>query len=247
MPEPATLRVLSDASRACDECSLRARCLPDHLGDELARAVAGVIRAHPPVPRGTALFRQGEPMTAFFLLRSGSAKSTVSEADGLEAVMSLLLPTDIIGAGSMDQTVYHSSVVTLERSAFCEIRAADLQRLFQRDPEVQKAFLGKVSERIAAERHARVRLGHASADERVADFVLELSHRMSLLGRRPDELFLTLSRQDIASYLGLASETVSRALTRFADAGWLEVSGKRVQVLRRDALEAVAHGATPPA
>lgn len=246
MPRAATLHMLSDASRACDDCRLRARCLPDHLGDTPAREVTGVIRAHRPVPRGTVLFRQGEPMTAFYLVRSGSAKSTVTDEDGSEVVMSLLLPTDMVGAGSLDQTVYHSTVVALERSAFCEIRTPDLRRLFRQDEEVQRAFLAKVRERIAADRHARIRLGHASADARVADFVLELSGRLAALGRRPDELVLPLSRQDIASCLGLASETVSRVLTRFTEAGLLSVSGKHVRIIDRPVLEAVAHGAEPP-
>lgn len=240
MPDTPRLHVVGQQQRPCDDCRLRPNCFPDHLQGEFAHHAANVIRPRAPVPRGTYLFRQGSPVTSFFFLRSGSAKSVLTEGDGRESIMSFLFPTDLIGTASMDQTVYHDSVVTLERSSFCELRVNDLADLFRSDPPVQRAFLSKVTSRILNERHARVRLEHSSADERMADFLVELSDRLLELGRDPYELQLTMSRYDIANYIGLAPETVSRVLRRFSDKQLISVRHKQLTIHQPERLRKVA-------
>ena len=170
-------------------------------------------------------------MKGFFFMRSGSAKSIVNDDEGHESIMSFLLPTDIVGTASMDQTVYHDSVVTLERSSFCEVTTRDLEALFRADAFAQKRFFGMVADRIGIERHARMRLERASADERLADFIAELSDRFSRLGRDPLTFQLTMSRYDIANYIGLAAETVSRVLRRLSDKGIIAVQHKNIRIL----------------
>ncbi|MGR8919592.1 MAG: Crp/Fnr family transcriptional regulator [Gammaproteobacteria bacterium] len=244
MPEHAHLRLVPSEHSPCAECRLRARCLPDHMGEEETALLSGAIRALPPVARGTALFHQGAPMTAFFFVRSGSAKSVVGDSGGHEAIMSFLLPSDIVGVASLDQTVYHDTVIALERSSFCAIAADDLQRLCATHPHVQHAFFGKLANRVSYERHARIRLEHHSADQRVADFIVELSGRFGAIDRDPDQLYLPMSRYDIGSYLALAPETVSRALSRFGQAGVIHVRHKELTILDREQLEAIATEAT---
>lgn len=240
MPDVRPLHLVSGRSVACDECRLRQACFPDHLNDEITQAIATVVRPRPPVPRGSYLFRQGTPVTAFYFMRSGSAKSVLTDDSGRESIMSFLFPTDLIGTASMDLTRYHDSVVTLERSSFCELRVSDIEPLFHDDPPALMNFFAKVSSRIATERHARVRLEHSSADERVADFILELSGGFARLGRDPHLIQLTMSRYDIANYIGLAPETVSRVLRRFHDNGLIDVHHKQLLVRAPQLLRNVA-------
>jgi len=230
MPDPSPLHLVSQRPLACEECRLRAHCLPDHLDDVFAQTVARVIRPHQPIPRGSYLFRQGTPVSAFYFLRSGSAKSVVSDSGGRESIMRFLFPSDLVGSASMDLTTYHDSVITLERSSFCELRTADLLKMFHDDPPALQRFLTKISDSIQIERHARVRLEHSSADERVADFIVELADVYARTRRNGDELQLTMSRYDIANYIGLAPETVSRVLRRFSDDGLIVVHHKQLVV-----------------
>lgn len=242
MPDPLPLHLVSPRPLACEECHLRAHCLPDHLDDEFAQTVARVIRPHQPIPRGTYLFRQGAVVSAFYFLRSGSAKSVVSDASGRESIMRFLFPSDLAGTASMDLTIYHDSVITLERSSFCELRSADLLQLFRDDPPALQRFLTKISDNILIERHARVRLEHSSADERVADFIVELADAFARIGRNANELYLTMSRYDIANYIGLAPETVSRVLRRFSDDNLIVVRHKQLVVCNQTRLRALAAG-----
>lgn len=226
---------------ACGICRLKSSCLPDHIhNDATARALGGVIVPGPPVARGTFLYRQGEPRRAYYLLRTGSAKSFQVDEHGQENIMGFHFPTDMLGGASLERREYNESVVVLERSTLCEVPAVDLEALLRGDDSLMHSFFGKLAQSFDAERHARVRLHHASADERVADFLLELSERFRLVGRAADALFLSMSRHDIANYLGLAAETISRALGRLQDAGAIAVKGKSVEILARPVLHEIA-------
>lgn len=240
MSDVHQLRLVDGRSVACDECRLRRMCFPDHLDDDLTRAIAAVVRPRPPLPRGSYLFRQGTPVTAFYFMRSGSAKAMLTDDSGRESIMSFLFPTDLVGTASMDLTRYHDSVITLERSSFCELRTTDIEALFHHDHAALRSFFAKVSNRIATERHARVRLEHSSADERLADFILELSASLARLGRDPHRIQLTMSRYDIANYIGLAPETVSRVLRRFHDNGLIDVQHKQLFLRAPQRLHRVA-------
>ncbi len=225
----------------CDICRLRAACLPDHLQEgDAARALMGLIVPGTPQARGAFLYRQGEPRRAFYLVRSGSAKSFQVNENGHEDVMGFHFPTDMIGAASLEHRFYTESVVLLERSSVCEVQAAELEELLRSDASLLHRFFSKLAQNFEAERHARVRLHHASADERVADFLVELSARFRAIGRAEQLLFLSMSRYDIANYLGLAAETISRALGRLQDAGVIAVKGKSVEILAPPALHEIA-------
>ena len=241
MLKPESNQQVPQRNRLCAMCQLRGLCLPDHMGEQVAGSIASIIKPRPSVPRGTYLFHQGDPMTAYYFLRSGSAKAIVDDGDGRESVMGFLLPTDLIGAGSMQQPAYYDSVVTLERSAFCVLSIEELAVIWRETPVVQNSFLSKVTNRIQVERHARIRLDHTNADQRVADFIIEISDRMHRLGRDRDALYLSMSRYDIGSYLGLAPETVSRTFRRFADAGYISIRVKQLQVIDRGMLTELIH------
>jgi len=87
-------------------------------------------------------------------------------------------------------------------------------------------------------------LGRSTAEERVASFLLSLSDRFKRRGFSATDFFLSMSRQEIGSYLGLALETVSRLFTRFQDEKILKVERKHVQIVDIERLRSmVSHQA----
>ena len=78
--------------------------------------------------------------------------------------------------------------------------------------------------------------GEHTADERVAAFLVDLSERYARRGMPFERFRLSMSRSDIASYLRLAPETVSRVLSRFRRQGWVAIEGRGVQLQHMDAL-----------
>ena len=83
-------------------------------------------------------------------------------------------------------------------------------------------------------------LAKKNSDQRVATFLLSLSGRFKLRGLSSDSFILSMSRQDIANYLGLAVETVSRILTKFSEDKIVEVTRRSIQIVDHDRLLEVA-------
>lgn len=228
---------------ACDFCHLRPRCLPDGILDATAvTTLKRAIVAEPPKLRGTYLYHEGEAREAYFFIRSGSAKAFVTDESGAECVTGFYFATDMIGAASLGHGGYTESVVLLERTSVCQVPASALEDMCRGNFELNQRFFGKIAQAFSVERHARLRLNHASADERVADFLAEMSERQSVRGLLDDRLSLSMSRYEIANYLGLAAETVSRSLRRLHEDGIVAVKGRQLHIVQPQALLTAREG-----
>lgn len=175
-------------------------CLePSALGR--LRAVTADAR----LPAGEEVFVEGQDAEYLYGLRQGAVMLTHRLADGRRQVLSFLFPGDVFGftAGSR----HMCSAIALQRSSFCRIPLSALNtdsQLAARLHQIARACLADALD------HA-VRLGRMSAKERVADFLFRMWRRMG----EPDELQFPFSRVDIADYLGLRPETVSREIASF--------------------------------
>jgi len=88
-------------------------------------------------------------------------------------------------------------------------------------------------------------MGRKQAQDRLAMFLHGLSERQEKLGRSAEVLMLSMGRADIASYLGLVIETVSRGLGQMQDQGLIAVHGREIRILKPTVIAAMAHGDTP--
>jgi CRP/FNR family transcriptional regulator len=127
-------------------------------------------------------------------------------------------------------------VVALESSEFCRLSFDDVLALSSRVPQVQQQLLRLVSRELG---RASQLAGDLNAEERVASFLLDLKHRVRAAGERVQVMRLTMSRRDMANYLRLAAETVSRVFGRFRARGWVDVTGRRIRLLDDDALQRI--------
>jgi CRP/FNR family transcriptional regulator len=97
-----------------------------------------------------------------------------------------------------------------------------------------------MSKEILQDEHMMMLLGRKAADERLAAMLVSISKRFKQRGFSAREFNLSMSRNDIGNYLGLAVETVSRLFTRFQEDGLLETERKHVRILDLDRLTALA-------
>jgi len=121
--------------------------------------------------------------------------------------------------------------VALTVADVCRFPMIAVEEAMRESVELQRALLDRIGRSIAHDQDHAVLLARPLAQERLAGFLRELQRRQQARGESPVRIQLPMGRADIASYLGLVIETVSRAFTRLQEEQVLKVSGRRVQVL----------------
>lgn len=222
---------------ACSRCALGELCLPRGLTPDETERFEQIVHRSRPIQPGEHLFRAGDEFRSVASVRTGCFKSYVIDHEGQEQVLGFHLPGEIIGLDAIHSCKHVANVVALDTSAVCGLTFDTVSGMARHMPELQNELFRVMSQRIS---ELETIAGDLSADERIAMFLLSLSERFSRRGYSDKEFILAMSRRDIASYLRLATETVSRVLARFQKAGVVKVDRKQVQILNIDELKVIA-------
>jgi CRP/FNR family transcriptional regulator, anaerobic regulatory protein len=181
--------------------------------------------------KGESLFRKDQPFYGIFAVQKGSFKSYAQPLGGDEQVLGFHFPGEILGLESLMSPSYKCTIRALESSAVCQLnlKNQDIPEEFLARFQQQKIEI--LTRQINWERRQSLLAARQTAEERMAVFLFNLSERFAERNIGGDEFFLPMLRSDIASYLGLSMETVSRTLSRFREQNLLSIKGKRVRLL----------------
>ncbi len=182
---------------------------------------------------GDHVFRTGDAFRAIYAVRSGMVKTALVDADGNEQVLGFYLPGEVVGLNAIYPEHYPCDAVALEPTEFCRFSFPAMSALAARIPSVQQHLFRMLSKELGM---ASLLAGDHSADERMAAFLVDLGERYALRGMSATQFRLSMSRADIANYLRLAAETVSRVLGRFREQGLLNINGRQVEILDLEAM-----------
>lgn len=226
--------------RSCADCSLRTLCLPAQIGRDDVERLDAVVRARMPMDRGDALFRVGDSLDSLFVIRSGSVRTVQPGSEGEDQVIGFHMPGELVGLDAVSDDRHHCTAIALERTSVCAIPFDRLQEVAGRIPGLQRQFLRIISREMIRDHEHLLALGRRTARERLALFLHALSMRLSKSGHDGLDFHLSMSRDDMANYLGLALETVSRLLSKFDEDGVLHVDRRRVRILQPNRLAEIA-------
>jgi CRP/FNR family transcriptional regulator, anaerobic regulatory protein len=188
------------------------------------------------VHRGQSLLVSGQPFENLYLTLSGSFKATLNEADGTQQIVAFPLRGDLIGLDAIQCGRYPVTVTALEEANVAVIPHRELVEFSLTCPMLEQAFMEAVSAELLRNYQAMRAMGALGAEARLARFLHDLGQRMARFGFSPRAFRLTMTRADIASYLGLSIETVSRAFTSLAARGLVEVNRRNICILNRERL-----------
>lgn len=225
---------------ACDHCGLDPLCAILEYDEGKSKLPEGILLRRRPVPRGETIFRKDDPFRSIFAVKSGSFKTYIPKLDRGDQVVGFHLAGELIGSEGLAGALYPYTARALEESSVCELR---LSRLPETDYDIealQQGVIKLLGSEVAFNHELISSLVHQSADQRIAGFLLSLSLRLQKRGMYRERFRISMSRSDIGNYLGLASETVSRILTRFQKAGCIRLQHKNLEILDGDALARIA-------
>lgn len=234
---------LDKMRRTCAACGLHQLCLPSSIGSEDLHRLDDVVQSRRPLERGQAVFRNQMPFTSLYVVRSGSFKSYTTNEHGDSQVLGFHLPGEILGFDAVTSDQHQCTAEALERSTVCEVPYHKFSHIAAEVPELQRQLMRVLSREVQLDHEHLVMMGRRHAQERLAIFLKCLSARYLRLQRDPLALTLGMSRYELANFLGLVVETVSRLFTKMQAAGVLEVHRKTVRILDPAKLEAMCGAA----
>lgn len=222
---------------ACSECSLAPLCLPTGLGHEDLERMDDLVTRSAPLHEGEHLFRVGDDFDVVFAVRSGSFKTYTVDAEGREHVLGFHLPGELMGLKAIFHKRHFANATALDTATVCKLPYSELSTLSHKLPSLQDQMVRLMSKDLA---EAVILAGDFTAEERLAAFLTGLSRRYAQRGFSAQEFNLTMSRRDIANYLRLAPETVSRVFARFEKDRLLAVERRSVRLLDPEKLHSMA-------
>ena len=181
------------------------------------------------------LYQPGDYTTALYVIRCGQVKIYRLSESSKEQVIRILKPGDFIGESSIFTNSFHESYAEiLEDTDICIIEKDKLDDLMKKYPSIALKFLEEFSKRIEKTERQTTLIGSNSIDLRLAAYLINLYDR-----KHPKTpIKLTMTKKDLASYLGTTPETISRKLGKFEDSGYIrQISNKEILILDSEALE----------
>jgi CRP/FNR family transcriptional regulator len=186
------------------------------------------------LPAGKLLFSQGDKTDSVFEVLSGMVRLYKLLPDGRRQVTGFLTAGQLLGLAPEGVCVFTAD--TLTEVALCRHKRDAFERMIDEVPGFARRLLAVTSHELRAAQDQMVLLGRKSASEKVATFLL-------MLPARQDDIDVPMTRGDIADYLGLTVETVSRTLTRLRQDGLIALPvPARIRIVDRKGLESLASG-----
>ena len=174
------------------------------------------------------LFRVGDKLENLYVIKSGSAKTFITNEVGEEQILNFYGPGDIIGFDGLPTNQHISTALSLETTSACAVPMYKLEKVFEQ--LIPSCLIEYARDRIKQESKKSNLLGKKNANTRIASFLLKLSEDQKMLGCSETEFDLSMSRDDIGNYLGLASETVSRTLTNMSRKGCVKLDRRHIEI-----------------
>ena len=223
----------------CKECNLRELCFPHGMNDEELENMDAVVEQPRSLHKNDFLYRDGDKTMAIYAVRSGCVKTMTESANGDEQIVGFHLAGELLGLDGFADGTYTCNAVALETSSVCELPLDQLETLCHKLPGLQKQMRRIMGKEVSKDHKLLLLLGKMTADERLASFLLSLSTRMEERHWNANEFNLMMPRQDIANYLGMAVETVSRLFASFQNEKIIEVDRRHITILDMDRLKAM--------
>ena len=238
-PTPCAAAGLPDRL-LCQKCEVRQLAICAALEDEDLHRLDAIV-THIYMDAGETLFYETDEAGHVFTVASGTLRLHKMLPDGRRQITGFVLPGDFLGLSGRDGFSYTAEAVT--EAGICRFPRRQLEALFDDFPRLEKEILWKARDELVAAQEQMLLLGRKMPAEKIASFLLGLSRRAERWEMPSDPVLLPMSRGDIADYLGLTVETVSRTFTRLKSEGVIELpEAHRVVLSDRERLEELADG-----
>ncbi len=225
-----TNSVVPHSIERCDACSVRHRAVCGALSPEELKYLNQMAR-HKKVPAGQIILSDEEPADFVGIITSGAVKLTKTLADGRQQIVGLQFASDFLGRTYNNRNHFFAEAAT--EVEICSFLRDDFEMMLKKFPELENRLFQHTLDELDSAREWMLLLGRKTAEEKVASFLLMLAKKNALMGCPHSSAIsfssftLPITRTDMADYLGLTIETVSRQITRLKSSKIISITGNR--------------------
>lgn len=241
-PEEKTAELVQVVGKKCGFCAGPKNDRMGGAGTSACREFDCTQMRRRRVEKHGSLAREGEKLSYLYSLRFGQIK-VIGSAHDVHQVTGFHLPGDLLGLESLATGFHRFRLVALENSEVCEIPIDALIQSIAQQPPFQKKLVSAFSGALDEAYNRASILSMRSLERRFAAFLLWLSMKYVRIGYSGNSFRLLMTRGDIGSYLATSIESISRLIARFNSDGAALIQGRKVEILNRRYLEALASGA----
>ena len=221
----------------CQLCAVNSICLPSGLSKNELCELENIMTTSKVVEKSAQLFTDGEDFNSLYIVHSGMFKNSSLDENGKERIIRFSLPGEIMGLDGIHAERYQSTAVALTTSSYCKIPFNQLLDISEDFPIIQRNLLKIMSKEIYANKKTYIDLGSTA---KLALFIYNISQRFKNRGYSEKEFYLPISQRDIANYLGMAEETLSRIFKKLQKLGAVRYKKHILSILNKQQLQEVA-------
>lgn len=227
-------------SHPCGACPVRSLTVCAALEPDELRRLADILQTMR-VESSQTLFSEGDAADALYNVTAGTVKLYKLLPDGRRQITGFLVTGDFLGLAVNESYAYTAETVTT--TTLCRFPRRKMDTLLDEFPKMQRRLFSMASNELAAAQDQMLLLGRKTAKEKICSFLLMLSQRAARRGHKDNPVFVPMSRADIADYLGLTTETVSRTFTQLKTTGAISLQeGNKILIADMDAIYDMAEG-----
>lgn len=213
---------------SCDVCEMRHITFCGVMDEEELGKLSKLAHHSFSAPH-QLLFQEGDPAREVFNVLEGTVKLYKGLPDGRTQITGFLFPGDFLGLSSGAEYAYSAEAV--DHVKVCRFQRRELTAAFGTMQKLTERLLRISTDELTAAQEQMLLLGRKTAREKLLSFLLTMSERAKKRGKPGNPIALTMSRAEIADYLGLTVETVSRTLTKLREEGVLKLPRPQEVVL----------------
>ena len=240
-----SINAKTNSAVSCEACSLAGLCVTNGLSPEELVDFEKIVNITPILKKNDYLYRSGDQIKAIYAVKSGALKGTLTDADGNLHITGFYTPGDIIGFDGLADETHICDLIALDDSRVCELPIDQIDALSSDIPALRKELRCQGGRKHNSLQKLLMLIGKRPVDERIAVFLLNIVDKYRKRGLSPARIHLPMSRHEIANYLGMAPETLSRQLKRFQQKQHIKISDKYCEIKDEQALKLIAKTCQP--
>ncbi|MCB1581833.1 MAG: cyclic nucleotide-binding domain-containing protein [Marinicella sp.] len=222
---------MSTPSSNCGDCELCTKMVDNRrvrIQSEEIKAIENIIDSHIMIEKNQTVFKAGATFQHLYTVHSGMFKSVYLTQQGDERIVDIFIPGQVMGFDGIHEGKYKTTVKAVSSGSYCVIPFYPLQELAMKHRDIQNRVMKMMSEKII-----QFEIVHSeyNAKQKLVSFVKDVSDLYYSRGFSASQFPFQVSQRDLANYLGLAEETLSRTFTKLKKNNILALADQQITII----------------